>query len=201
MHLTTAWGAVAVIGLTDNEPEWEATDRAAGVHFVRYGTGGLVEPYRARVTRVIRSAGRAAQFVIIGAHVGPNWGTPSRALRALAHDLIDLGADLYWGHSNHAPQGIELYRGKVILYSTGDFVDDYAVDPDERNDLSFLFLVEVDQEQVGRIRLVPVEIEAFRVRRARERERSFLEQTMARKCAAFKTPVRWQQGEGTIPVG
>jgi poly-gamma-glutamate synthesis protein (capsule biosynthesis protein) len=29
----------------------------------------------------------------------------------------------------------------VILYDTGDFVDDYAIDPALRNDLSALFLV------------------------------------------------------------
>ena len=32
-----------------------------------------------------------------------------------------------------------------ILYSTGDFVDDYMVDKDERNNLSFLFMLEVEK--------------------------------------------------------
>lgn len=198
MYLATSCGTVAVIGLTDNEPDWEATDRMAGVHFVRYGTGGLIERYRERLSRVIRSARQSAQLVIVGAHVGPNWGTPSRAMRALAHDLLDLGGDLYWGHSNHTPQGIEFYREGAILYSTGDFVDDYAVDPAERNDLSFLFLVQVEQGRMTQIRLVPVAIDECRVRLAEAAERAFLERTMERKCAAFGTPVRWRQGEGTI---
>lgn len=43
------------------------------------------------------------------------------------------------------PQGIELYNGKAILYSTGDFIDDYMVDKDERNDLSFLFLIAAEK--------------------------------------------------------
>ena len=200
LALTRPWGTVAVIGLTDNEPEWEAMDRAAGVHFIRYGTGGLIEPYRERVSRVIQSAKWHAQLVIVGAHVGPNWGSPGRAMQALARDLIDLGADLYWGHSNHTPQGIEFYRERAILYSTGDFVDDYAVDPAERNDLSFLFLVELEQMRVVRIRLVPVAIDQFRVRLAKGSERAFLEQTMERKCTTFGTAVRWQGGEGMIQV-
>ena len=66
LALTRPWGTVAVIGLTDNEPEWEAMDRAAGVHFIRYGTGGLIEPYRERVSRVIQSAKWHAQLVIVG---------------------------------------------------------------------------------------------------------------------------------------
>lgn len=201
MYLATSSGTVTVIGLTDNEPEWEATDRTAGVHFIRYGTGGLIEPYRERLSRLIRSARQRAQLVILSAHVGPNWGSPSRAMQVLAHDLIDLGADLYWGHSNHTPQGIELYRDRAILYAAGDFVDDYAVDPAERNDLSFLFVAELEQGRVAQIRLVPVAIDEFRVRLAKGAERTFLERTMERKCAAFGTPVRWRQGEGTVRIG
>jgi poly-gamma-glutamate synthesis protein (capsule biosynthesis protein) len=36
---------------------------------------------------------------------------------------------------------VEIYRGKPILYDTGDFIDDYAVDPRLRNDWSFLFKI------------------------------------------------------------
>jgi hypothetical protein len=53
-----------------------------------------------------------------------------------------MGADIYWGHSNHIPQGIEIYKqNKIIMYDCGDFIDDYAVDPMYRNDLSFIFLL------------------------------------------------------------
>jgi poly-gamma-glutamate capsule biosynthesis protein CapA/YwtB (metallophosphatase superfamily) len=52
-----------------------------------------------------------------------------------------MGADIYWGHSNHIPQGIEIYKqNKIIMYDCGDFIDDYAVDPMYRNDLSSFFL-------------------------------------------------------------
>ncbi len=40
--------------------------------------------------------------------------------------MIELGADVYYGHSAHLCQGIEIHRGKPILYDTGDFIDDYA---------------------------------------------------------------------------
>jgi poly-gamma-glutamate capsule biosynthesis protein CapA/YwtB (metallophosphatase superfamily) len=67
---------------------------------------------------------------------------PSSDYVNFAHMIIDMGADIYWGHSNHTPQGIEIYKqNKVIMYDCGDFMDDYAVDPVHRNDLSFLFLL------------------------------------------------------------
>lgn len=118
-------GRVAVVALTDNEPDWEATGTKPGVNYVEYHDRGLVEPYRSRMAQVLFSVRRHADLVIVSARVGPNWGAPSRAMQALARDLIDMGADIYWGHSNHTPQGIERYKGKAILYSTGDFVDDY----------------------------------------------------------------------------
>jgi poly-gamma-glutamate capsule biosynthesis protein CapA/YwtB (metallophosphatase superfamily) len=191
-------GRVAVVALTDNEPDWEATGTKAGVNYVEYGDHGLKEPYRLRVTQALLLARRLADLVIVSAHVGPNWGAPSKEIQALAHELIDMGAELYWGHSNHTPQGIELYKGKAILYSTGDFVDDYMVDKDERNDLSFLFMLESERGHIASIRIHPTCIEDLGVRLANERERQFLFGTMEGKCKAFGTLLSVEGQVGTI---
>ena len=191
---------VAVVALTDNEPDWEASDTKPGVNYVAYQGRGLLEPYRSRMARVLSKARGQADLVIVSAHVGPNWGAPSRAIQTLARELIDMGADLYWGHSNHTPQGIDSYKGKAILYSTGDFVDDYAVDRDERNDLSFLFMLEVEKARIGRIRLYPVRIEDLGVRLADEQEWQFLRRTMQAKCKAFGTIMEGEGKTGTVEV-
>jgi poly-gamma-glutamate synthesis protein (capsule biosynthesis protein) len=193
-------GRVAVVALTDNEPEWEATNTKTGVNYVAYGNRGLKEPYRSRLTQALLSARRQADFVIVSAHVGPNWGAPSKEIQALARDLIDMGADLYWGHSNHTPQGIECYKGKAILYSTGDFVDDYWIDKGERNDLSFLYVLEVEQGRLACIRLHPTCIEDLGVRLANHQESEFLARTMQAKCKAFGTIMSVEGQLGTINV-
>lgn len=193
-------GRIAVIALTDNEPDWEATKSQAGVNHVAYDSRGLLSPYRDRMAGIIHHARHHASFVIISAHIGPNWGAPSPAMRRLACQLLDLGGDLYWGHSNHTPQGIEIYKRKVILYSTGDFVDDYAIDPHERNDLSFLFCVEQRSGKIDRILLYPVRIENFQVHRARGPDIRFLQHSLQAKCRAFHTDVLFQDGIGTIVV-
>lgn len=193
-------GRLAVVALTDNEPEWEATERSPGVNYVNYSDRGLGEPYWSRLTQVLSYARRRADLVIVSAHVGPNWGVPSTAMKVLARQLIELGADLYWGHSNHTPQGIELYKSKVILYSTGDFVDDYWVDDNERNDLSFLFVLEREASRVSRIKLYPVRIEDFGVRLANEQEWQFLKRTMQAKCKAFGTTMEVEGQVGIITV-
>ena len=192
---------LAIIGVTDNEPEWEARDTRPGVNYIAYNPKGLVEPYRTRIADAIQEAQDHADLVIVSAHVGPNWGAPSAGMRRLAHELLDMGADLYWGHSNHTPQGIEIYRDKVVLYSAGDFVDDYAVDPDERNDLSFLFVLELDGARVERLVLHPVAIEGCRVRRAKGAEVTFLQESMRTRCAAFGTSLAFHEGKGIVDIG
>ena len=42
-------------------------------------------------------------------------------LRQLVHQCIDLGADIVYGHGPHVPRCMELYKGKVIAYSLGNF--------------------------------------------------------------------------------
>ena len=193
-------GRVAVVALTDNEPDWEATGTQPGVNYVEYGDHGLKEPYRSRLTQALLSARRQADFVIVSAHVGPNWGAPSKEIQALAHELIDMGADLYWGHSNHTPQGIELYKGKAILYSSGDFVDDYMVDKDERNDLSFLFMLESERGHIASIRIHPTCIEDLGVRLANDQEAAFLKKTMGTKCAAFGVKIEFDDHAGMVTI-
>jgi poly-gamma-glutamate synthesis protein (capsule biosynthesis protein) len=193
-------GSVAVMALTDNEPEWEASQTQPGVNYVSYDEEGLLEPYRSRIALALIRARRRADLVIVSAHVGPNWGDPTLAMQTLAHELVDMGADLYWGHSNHTPQGVELYKGRAILYSTGDFVDDYMIDKHERNDLSFLFMLEVEQNRISRIVLHPTTIQHMAVRRANEHERRFLTDTMQTKCNAFRTVMVMDGPQGTITL-
>ena len=39
-----------------------------------------------------------------------------------AHQAIDEGADVFVGHGSHFPMGIEIYKGKPIFYSVGNFI-------------------------------------------------------------------------------
>src|SRR5439155_8272128 len=62
-------------------------------------------------------------IVSIHAHEGGNDRTqPADFLLAFAHAMIDAGADLVVGHGPHVVRGIEIYKGKAILYSVGDFM-------------------------------------------------------------------------------
>jgi poly-gamma-glutamate synthesis protein (capsule biosynthesis protein) len=185
----TPAGRIAVIAFTDNEPAWEATAERAGVFYVP------VDLKDARAAELIRRVGRTradADFLIVSAHWGPNWGyRPPAEHVPFAHALIDAGADLVHGHSGHVVRGVEVYRGRPILYCTGDFVDDYAVDAIERNDQSFVFVVETDLRSVLGLRLYPTVIRDFQARLAGGREQTAIAGLMSRLCADLGTPARW----------
>ncbi|GIC89349.1 CapA family protein [Aspergillus udagawae] len=86
---------------------------------------------------------------IFSVHWGPNYTwQPAEKIRSLAHFLIDeCGVDIVHGHSSHHVQGVERYRRKLIIYGCGDFVDDYALNGEYRNDLGAVWRVCVREEQ------------------------------------------------------
>ena len=72
-----------------------------------------------------RAAG--AQVVI----VFPHWGIeytfgPSATQQRLGHLMIDAGADIVIGNHPHWVQSVEIYKGKPIWYSLGNFTFDQS---------------------------------------------------------------------------
>lgn len=85
---------------------------------------------------LVETARKKAKIVVISMHVGAE-GT--RALHVknqteffygenrgnsvnFARTMIDSGADLVLGHGPHVPRAIEVYQGKLIAYSLGNFL-------------------------------------------------------------------------------
>jgi len=112
---------------------------------------------------------------------------PRAAFRRFARAVVDRGADVYYGHSAHVFQGVEIYRGKPILYDTGDFIDDYAVHPDLRNDRSFLFRISMEDGDFRRLELFPVVLPYARVELARDEEREAIFALMEALSAEMST--------------
>lgn len=63
--------------------------------------------------------------IVLSIHWGDEFAThPSPTQVKLAHILVDCGTDIILGHHSHTFQGIEKYRGSLILYSQGNFISD-----------------------------------------------------------------------------
>jgi poly-gamma-glutamate capsule biosynthesis protein CapA/YwtB (metallophosphatase superfamily) len=77
------------------------------------------------IAAVVRSAARLADYTIvtIHAHEGDRDRlVPAQFLVTFARAMIDAGADVFAGHGPHVLRGIDIYKGKPILYSLGDFI-------------------------------------------------------------------------------
>ncbi|MFC7133417.1 MULTISPECIES: CapA family protein [Salinibaculum] len=150
---------VAVVALTDQFRPYRAGLASPGTAYLRLDTGAE------RTLREVRSAlSRAREadpdLVVASLHWGPNWViAPDRTQQRLARWLVDRGVDVVHGHSAHVLQGVEVYRGRPILYDTADIVDDYVVKESLHNDRSALFELVVEDGQFAGVRVVPVVIE------------------------------------------
>ena len=112
--------------------------------------------------RHIENLRKTVDFVIVSVHWGTNWGYyPPTEHRSIGRAMIDAGADLIFGHSCHVFRGIEVYKNRPIIYSAGDFIDDYAIDEIERNDESFIFILEKEQNSRLKLYLYPTYINQF----------------------------------------
>jgi poly-gamma-glutamate capsule biosynthesis protein CapA/YwtB (metallophosphatase superfamily) len=183
----------ALLAFTDNEPSFAAgTDRP--------GTNYLPVSLRPGVLRRVERAvsavrGMGVDTVIFSNHWGPNMvQRPKKIFRRFAHAVIDRGVDIYYGHSAHVFQGVEIYRGKPIIYDTGDFIDDYAVNPELRNDWSFLFQVSVVEGGFERLDLTPVKLSYARVDLATGGERETILNRMEGLSAEMGTVFTRREG-------
>jgi poly-gamma-glutamate capsule biosynthesis protein CapA/YwtB (metallophosphatase superfamily) len=176
---------VAVVAFADHPDTWAATPTSPGINYLEISTAPAT---LAVVEETIAAAREDADVVIASFHWGPNMRPrPTPLFREFARRVVDAGADLFWGHSAHVVQGIEIWHGKPILYDTGDFVDDYAVDPGLRNDLSALFLVRIAPPAIARVELLPVRIDGCRVNRVYGRDREWFAQRVRALCAELGT--------------
>lgn len=78
-----------------------------------------------KVRAAVRDAGEKVDFVVVSMHTGTEYESgPDRTQIQFAHLAVDAGADLVLGHHPHVLQKVEVYKGKYIFYSLGNFVFD-----------------------------------------------------------------------------
>ena len=71
----------------------------------------------------IAAAKSQADIVIVSMH----WGVETKTAandrqKKIAHEIINAGASVVWGHHPHVIQEVERYKDGVIFYSLGNFI-------------------------------------------------------------------------------
>jgi poly-gamma-glutamate capsule biosynthesis protein CapA/YwtB (metallophosphatase superfamily) len=174
---------IGVVGFTDNEPTWKASATTPGTNYIAIGDIEAIK-------KTIAPLKGKVDYIVATIHWGPNMRErPTQEFVTFAHALIDAGIDILHGHSAHIFQGIEMYKNKLIMYDTGDFIDDYMVTPQLRNDLSFIYVVHVDKQNINRLQVIPTRIEHMQVNIATGEDRIWSLQRIQELSKRFGTTV------------
>lgn len=86
--------------------------------------------------------------------LGPRFSQAEDYEKELARAAIDAGADIVYGHGSHVLQGVELYKGKPILYCLGNSATDWIRMRPNREGM--MARVVVRGRHVARVALVPM---------------------------------------------
>jgi len=86
-------------------------------------------------TRIVQDLKRNCDYVVVSFHGGAEgakhqhvtrqeelfYGENRGNVHAFSHAVIDAGADVVFGHGPHVTRSIEIYKGRFIAYSLGNF--------------------------------------------------------------------------------
>ena len=136
-------------------------------------------------------------IVLVSIHWGGNWGyaIPTEQID-FAHKLIDeAGVDILHAHSSHHVKGIEIYKGKPVLYGCGDFLNDYEgirSHEEYRNDLSLMYFVCIDPGtgKLVSLRMIPTQVRKFKVNLAKRADAEWLLDVLNRESKRFGTRIK-----------
>ena len=79
----------------------------------------------AAMTRWIEEARVLSDLVVVSLHAheqAESKEIPAEFIPVFARQMIDAGADIVAGHGPHLLRGLEIYNGKPIFYSLGNFL-------------------------------------------------------------------------------
>ncbi|NJD20251.1 MAG: hypothetical protein FIA95_13345 [Gemmatimonadetes bacterium] len=110
-------------------PESEtAPVRFGGATFIQGPENGTLTTVNAvdeeRILRAVRNAARQADHAVVYAHshsMGSETGPAPEHMRTFIKKCLDAGADAFVISGPHTLRGFEVYNGKPIFYSLGDF--------------------------------------------------------------------------------
>jgi len=145
---------IGVLAFCNHQANFAATSQQPGIAYINFSDHTIEN-----MITSISDLHDKVDMTIVSIHWQPNFAPMiTQKYQNLAHKMITAGADIIWGHSPHHFQGIEWIDGHPVLYSCGDLLDDYLVDPDFRNNLQLLFLIELSGSYILNIQAYPLKL-------------------------------------------
>lgn len=140
---------IAILGYADPDftpATYEADDQYAGLNLMNIS----------KMQEDVKEAKKQADFVIVSMHAGTEYiYSPDPDQIEFAHKAIEAGADMIYGHHPHVVQAVDVYNGKPIFYSLGNFAMDQI---EENTRQGFLLKIKLIYNKISDIKLIPYHI-------------------------------------------
>lgn len=133
----------------------------AEVKGVKIGMTGYSYPHRYDLKRQERDIGilreRGCDLIIVSMHWGKETSPDAnREQLTLGPQLIDLGADIVFGHGPHVLQPIQIYKGKPIFYSLANFSFGANISPKDPDTAAICLEFEIGEKDIVMTRLTAI---------------------------------------------
>lgn len=113
---------VALAAFAPNTGSWSLLDIDAAAHLV----AGLAITHDVVIVS-FHGGAEGADALHVPQGMEHFFGEQRGDLRKFSRAVINAGADLIIGHGPHVPRGMELYRGRLIAYSLGNFATHWGI--------------------------------------------------------------------------
>jgi poly-gamma-glutamate synthesis protein (capsule biosynthesis protein) len=163
---------------------------------------GTAHPDWAKVGQDIRDARQEVDILMVSFHWGEELKSePKKYQIDFAHHAINAGADIVLGHHPHIPQPIEIFKGKPIFYSLGNYA--FGAISDNAT-FSFAAATRFKDNVPVQVILYPLNVNnqevGFQPRLVRGTPAKKIITHLREISKSFKTVIHYQNGIGKIMI-
>ncbi len=150
----------------------------------------------------VQKTRKEADVVIVSFHWGAELADAPKPYQIkMAHAAIDSGADMVFGHHPHVPQPIEIYKGKPVFYSLGNYAfGSYS----RKTPVSFAARVVLKENRISGIRIYPLIVDnyevTFRPACARNKRAEEIIKHLHEISQPFGTEITYDRGTGVVDL-
>jgi poly-gamma-glutamate synthesis protein (capsule biosynthesis protein) len=140
-----------------------------------------------RISQDIRAVRDQVDWVVVNYHWGQELADrPADWQVELARFTIDQGADLIVGHHPHVLQGAEVYKGRPIVYSLGNFI----FGGNSRTDYDTAVLQVALKDQQMKVEFLPVEVRGYQPKVVKGDRGTEILRHLEQLSAGFQQPMK-----------
>jgi poly-gamma-glutamate synthesis protein (capsule biosynthesis protein) len=168
---------IGIFSCADHYKYWKAGPNSPGIYYVDYNNYNDILNH-------IKSIRPTVDVLIMSIHWGPNYqiGIDPK-YEKFGKDALKAGIDIIHGHSSHHVKCIRHNGHKLIMYGLGDFIDDYAVDEEYKNDIGMIVRVTINNNNALKVDIIPTKINDRRVNLAEKtEEKSYVYDMVQKDC-------------------